>query len=86
MVTLNIDEKTFTTLREQAAARGLTVEDWLRKAVPSLSGEYRRSADLPVQERLDRFDALSQLLEEMDVQSGGTLDDSRETIYQDRGL
>lgn len=86
MATLNIDDETFEALHRQAAARGLSVEDWLKRTMSGLSAEHGRAASLSVQERLQRFDQLSGMLNRMQVSSGGMLDDSRETIYGDRGL
>ncbi len=86
MVTLTIDEETFAALRKQAAKRGLTVEAWLRETASDLRPGGMNASELSIPDRLERFDQLTKTLERLNVGSGGTLDDSRESIYGDRGL
>ena len=73
MVTLVIDDETFAGLHKQAAAHRLSVD-----ASPLV--------DIPITERLQRFDEATLVLQRMNVGAVGMLDDSRETIYGDRGL
>lgn len=83
MVTLKIDEQTYADWYKKAAQNGLTVEAWL-KATTRISEPM--VSELSPQERLNRFDRLTQTMAQMQITSGGHLDDSRETIYGDRGL
>jgi len=85
MVTLKIDDETFANWNRQAQARGLTVEEWLKATTPvrEMATEVR---DATAIERLKRFDVLTRTMSRMKIGSGGSLDDSCETIYSDRGL
>lgn len=86
MVTLKIDDETFAVWSRQAASQGLSVEDWLKSTTSEVAGDDEPARDWPIEERLRRFDSLTQAMKRMGIGSGGTLDDSRETIYGVRGL
>jgi hypothetical protein len=86
MVTLRIDDDTFAAWSRQAAARGLSVEDWLKRATIGPPDQQAGTSVRTVEQRLQGFDRLTRQIEEMRIGSGGILDDSRETIYSDRGL
>jgi len=84
MVTLNIDETVFATWSKEAARRGMTVEEWLKaETLPELSGgaavTERSTNPTAWHDRLMQFASRHQ-------PTGASMDDSRETIYQDRGL
>jgi len=85
MVTLVIDDETFAGLHKQAAARGLSVEQWLNATTANVTVDASPLVDIPIKERLRRFDEATLVLERMNVGSGGMLDDRRETIYGNRG-
>jgi hypothetical protein len=86
MVNLVIDDETFAGLSKKAAARGLSVEQWLKATTENEPVEASPLVDLPIKERLQRFDEATRALKRMNVGSGGMLDDSRESIYGNRGL
>ncbi|QDT57216.1 hypothetical protein Pan44_52830 [Caulifigura coniformis] len=85
MVILKIDDETFETWNRQARARGLTVEEWLKATTAPVRIGQDQSID-PAMVRLKKFDVLTRTMSRMKIGSGGALDDSRETIYSDRGL
>jgi hypothetical protein len=75
MVNLSIDDETYTGLQARAKRRGLTVEDWLRRvAAEELGGE--EPDPLPG----EWFAKLHELARTARGR-GGTMDDSRESIY-----
>ncbi len=82
MVTIEIDNETFARWSRQAEVAGVTVQQWLKATTGDRQAVGRES----IQERLERFDALTAKIGQRGAGSGGDLDDSRETIYQDRGL
>jgi hypothetical protein len=79
MVTIEIDNETFARWSRQAAAAGVTVEQWLKATTSDRQGVGTES----IEERLERFDALTSQIAQ-GTGSGGDLEDSRETIYRDR--
>ena len=86
MVTLVIDDETFAGLHKQAAAHRLSVEQWLKETTANVTVDASPLVDIPITERLQRFDEATLVLQRMNVGAVGMLDDSRETIYGDRGL
>ncbi len=81
MATLEIDEKTYQYWSLRAKASGQTVEEWL-KAVTSTPSDV---ASISKEERLRRFDDLMKFVKEQNVRSISPVDDSRDTIYGERG-
>lgn len=84
MVTLNIDETVFATWSKEAARRGMTVEEWLKaETLPELPGEAsvasRTTNSVKWHDRLIQFARRHE-------PTGAPMDNSRESIYQDRGL
>jgi hypothetical protein len=85
MIALRIDDQTYATWREQAAARGLSVEDWLKAETASrLTIESRQavgvpddSTPMPDEDWTTRLRAFA----ERHRPTGCALDDSRESIY-----
>lgn len=86
MATLTIDDETFAALGQQAAARGLTIDAWLKRNLVNQTIDNRNLEDLSILARLSCFDELTRSLEQRNIGSGGSLDDSREAIYGDRGV
>lgn len=84
MVTLKIDEVTFAVWTKQSLSLGLSVEDWLKIATADTATDIEQGHGLSLKERMLRFDALTQTMEQMRLGSGGFLDDSRESIYGER--
>ncbi|WP_459555623.1 hypothetical protein [Lacunimicrobium album] len=81
MATLEIDEKTYRYWSLRAKASGQTVEEWL-KAVTSTPSDV---ASVSKEERLRRFDEMMKFVKEQNVRSISPVDDSRDTIYGERG-
>jgi len=86
MITLQIDEQTYSSWREQAFARGLSVEEWLRAAttgerVPDEELEFGESATpaagLSSGTLRERLEAIAR----RHPPTGRPVDDSRESIY-----
>lgn len=83
MVNLNIDAQTYADWQMAAASQGLSVEDWLKSITRT---QVLPASGLTSEERLKRFDSLTQQLAKMNVNSGGHLDDSHETIHRQQSL
>lgn len=81
MATLEIDEKTYRYWSLRAKASGQTVEEWL-KAVTATPSDV---ASVSKEERLRRFDEMMKFVKEQNVRSISPVDDSRDTIYGERG-
>ncbi|HEX6985236.1 MAG TPA: hypothetical protein VF170_07660 [Planctomycetaceae bacterium] len=85
MVTLAIDDATFALWKERAAARGLSVEEWLKAETirreatiqPSPDRDPEYDPDMPQDEWVARLDAIAK----RHPPTGRPLDDSRESIY-----
>jgi hypothetical protein len=81
MATIRIDDETFARWNGEASAHGVSVEEWLKTTTG-----VAKPVDQSIEERLRRFDSITATIEQMGIGSGNQLDDSRETIYGDRGL
>jgi hypothetical protein len=81
MATLEIDEKTYRYWSLRAKASGQTVEEWLKAVTaPAASAKV-----VSPEERQRRFAEFQKFVEEQNVRSVSPVDDSRDTIYGDRG-
>jgi len=87
MKTITVDDNTYSAWKKQAAAQGLSVEDWLKQKTANSQSEVdpRKPEELTVEERLERFDQLVAEIEKMNIRSEGGIDWSRDVIYGERG-
>lgn len=85
MIALRIDEQTYATWSERAAACGLSVEDWLRSQTARRPAvESQEVGDVPsgASKMLEKdWNARLRAFAERHRPTGFPLDDSRESIY-----
>ena len=91
MPSVEIPEETFRRLAERAAARNISVDDFVRPALDRLAEEEpvdpALSTPLTGDAWLAEWDAWKRDVESRSGRypPGFVLDDSRDTIYRDRG-
>lgn len=79
MVTLTVDEQTYAVWSKQTAARGISVEQWLKdQTLSSRELKPGEQASLPDEQWHQRLVAFSQ----RHRPTGVPLDTSRESIYE----
>lgn len=85
MVTLRIDDETFAFWKEQATARGLSVEEWLKAetARGHRADESPRNSEPQYAPNISQDEWVAELLQfaRRHRPTGRPLDDSRESIY-----
>jgi hypothetical protein len=82
MVTLNIDEETFAAWREQAEARGMSVEEWLKaKTADEAPASKPRGRKKKKEMSDEEWNGWLQSFIDRHRPTGRPVDDSRESIY-----
>lgn len=88
MQTIMVDDNTYKTWKEKAAAQGLSIEDWLKQKTEAseIKPDQRKPEELTVEEWKARFNDVMAEIEQMNIGSDGGVDWSRDAIYGERGL
>lgn len=91
MATVNISDDTYRRLVRRAAARNLSVQALVEPLLDRLGAAETEATDpntIPYEEWRKRFEGMiadAQAWSERNLPPGFVVDDSRESIYEDRG-